>query len=122
MAPSGLASRSLRGPSPGGGAAGAVSESAPGRGAFTWLARREVRVAIPGLEHHDDLSDDEKAAFRDKMYPAARAAYIERAGDEGEKLIAPIVTDLRSSLREAYREAGATAVAGSRAVLDALTR
>ncbi|MEM5518505.1 MarR family transcriptional regulator [Henriciella sp. AS95] len=41
---------------------------------------------------------------------------------DGETLIAPIVTDLRSSLREAYREAGANAVAGSRAVLDALTR
>ncbi|MHA7884410.1 TRAP transporter substrate-binding protein [Nitratireductor rhodophyticola] len=35
-----------------------------------------------------EMSDEEKAAFRDKMYPAARAAYIERAGEEGEKLIA----------------------------------
>jgi C4-dicarboxylate-binding protein DctP len=35
-----------------------------------------------------EMSDDEKAAFRDKMYPAARAAYVERAGEEGEKLIA----------------------------------
>ncbi|WP_265519033.1 TRAP transporter substrate-binding protein [Nitratireductor luteus] len=35
-----------------------------------------------------ELSDEEKAAFREKMYPAARAAYIERAGEEGEQLIA----------------------------------
>ncbi|MCR4268449.1 TRAP transporter substrate-binding protein [Nitratireductor sp. ZSWI3] len=35
-----------------------------------------------------EMSDDEKAAFRDKMYPAARAAYVARAGEEGEKLIA----------------------------------
>lgn len=35
-----------------------------------------------------ELGAEEKAAFREKMYPAARAAYIERAGEEGEKLIA----------------------------------
>jgi C4-dicarboxylate-binding protein DctP len=34
-----------------------------------------------------ELSADEKQAFRDKMYPAARAAFIERAGDEGKQLI-----------------------------------
>lgn len=34
-----------------------------------------------------ELSPDEKKTFREKMYPAARVAYIERAGDEGKKLI-----------------------------------
>jgi tripartite ATP-independent transporter DctP family solute receptor len=34
------------------------------------------------------MSDEEKAAFRDVMYPRARAAYLDRAGDEGEALIA----------------------------------
>ena len=34
------------------------------------------------------LSPEEKAAFRARMYPASRAAYIARAGAEGEKLIA----------------------------------
>lgn len=42
--------------------------------------------------------------------------------EEGEKLIAPVVEDLRSALREAFREAGANAVSGTRAVLEALTR
>ena len=42
--------------------------------------------------------------------------------DNGERLIAPLVTDLRSAMREAYREAGANAVAGTRAVLEALIR
>ncbi|MEQ8557253.1 MAG: MarR family transcriptional regulator [Henriciella sp.] len=42
--------------------------------------------------------------------------------EEGEALIAPVVADLRSAMREAYREAGASAVAGTRAVLEALTR
>ena len=40
----------------------------------------------------------------------------------GEALLKPIVLALRTSLREAYREAGANAVAGTRAVLEALTR
>ncbi|POF32700.1 TRAP transporter substrate-binding protein [Roseibium marinum] len=35
-----------------------------------------------------NLSDEEKAAFREKMYPAAKAAFIERTGETGEKLIA----------------------------------
>ena len=35
-----------------------------------------------------EMSAEEKAAFRDKMYPATRAAYIERAGKEGEDLLA----------------------------------
>ncbi|CTQ47449.1 TRAP transporter substrate-binding protein [Roseibium aggregatum] len=35
-----------------------------------------------------DMSAEEKAAFREKMYPAGRAAYVERAGKEGEDLIA----------------------------------
>jgi len=34
-----------------------------------------------------EVSDEEKAAFRERMYPRAREAYIERAGDEGEALI-----------------------------------
>ena len=37
------------------------------------FARREVRVAIPGLEHHDDLSDDEKAAVTAAAAGAAAA-------------------------------------------------
>lgn len=40
---------------------------------------------------------------------------------EGELLMRPLVEQLRSALREAYRDAGATAVAGTRAVLEALT-
>ncbi|CAJ1391367.1 unnamed protein product [Effrenium voratum] len=35
-----------------------------------------------------ELSDEQKAAYREVMYPAARAAFIERAGAEGEALIA----------------------------------
>jgi C4-dicarboxylate-binding protein DctP len=34
-----------------------------------------------------ELSADEKKAFREKMYPVTRAAYVSRAGDEGKKLI-----------------------------------
>src|SRR5690606_29975390 len=34
-----------------------------------------------------ELSDEEKAALRKATYPATRAAYVERAGEEGEKLI-----------------------------------
>lgn len=33
-------------------------------------------------------SDEEKAALREKMYDKAKAAYVERAGDDGEALIA----------------------------------
>lgn len=33
------------------------------------------------------LSDEQKAAFREAMYPMTRAAYLERAGDEGKALI-----------------------------------
>lgn len=33
------------------------------------------------------LTDEEKAAFRETMYPATREAYLGRAGDEGAKLI-----------------------------------
>lgn len=40
---------------------------------------------------------------------------------EGELLMRPLVEQLRTALREAYRDAGATAVAGTRAVLEALT-
>ncbi|MEQ9314773.1 MAG: MarR family transcriptional regulator [Henriciella sp.] len=41
---------------------------------------------------------------------------------QGELLLAPIVNALRTNLREAYREAGANAVSGNRAVLEAFTR
>ncbi|WP_018148068.1 MarR family winged helix-turn-helix transcriptional regulator [Henriciella marina] len=41
---------------------------------------------------------------------------------EGELLMRPLVEQLRTALREAYRDAGATAVAGTRAVLEALTK
>jgi DNA-binding MarR family transcriptional regulator len=41
---------------------------------------------------------------------------------DGEALIRPVVENLRAALREAYRDAGATAVAGTRAVLEALTK
>lgn len=42
--------------------------------------------------------------------------------EEGQTLIGPLILDLRSAMREAYREAGASAVAGTRSVLEALTR
>lgn len=45
----------------------------------------EIKAA--GVTVHE-LSPEEKAAFREAMYPATRAAYVERAGAEGEKLIA----------------------------------
>ncbi|MAN74397.1 MAG: MarR family transcriptional regulator [Henriciella sp.] len=41
---------------------------------------------------------------------------------EGEALLRPLVEQLRSALREAYRDAGANAVSGTRAVLEALTK
>lgn len=47
-------------------------------------ALEEIKAADMNVR---ELSDEEKAAFREKMYPAARAAYIERAGEEGEQLI-----------------------------------
>ena len=34
-----------------------------------------------------ELTAEEKAVFREKMYPATREAYLQRAGDEGAKLI-----------------------------------
>lgn len=34
-----------------------------------------------------ELTAEQKAAFREKMYPETRAAYLKRAGDEGAKLI-----------------------------------
>ncbi|MEQ9694008.1 mechanosensitive ion channel domain-containing protein [Shimia sp. SDUM112013] len=37
------------------------------------FARREVRVAIPGLEHHDDLSEEEKAQIAAAGAAAAQA-------------------------------------------------
>lgn len=33
------------------------------------------------------LSDEDKAAYREALYPATKAAYLERAGDEGAKLV-----------------------------------
>ncbi len=47
-------------------------------------ALEEIKAS--GIEIRE-MSADEKTEFREKMYPAARAAYVERAGDEGEKLI-----------------------------------
>jgi hypothetical protein len=37
-------------------------------------------------------------------------------------MLRPLVDKLRSALREAYRDAGANAVSGTRAVLEALTQ
>lgn len=42
--------------------------------------------------------------------------------ESGDALINPVVTALRTSVRDAYRDAGAQAVAGTRAVLEAFTR
>ena len=42
--------------------------------------------------------------------------------EEGHALVTPLVLEMRSAMREAYREAGASAVSGTRAVLEALTR
>ncbi|MCA1300685.1 TRAP transporter substrate-binding protein [Stappia indica] len=51
-----------------------------------------VATALDEIKKSDinvrELSAEEKAAFRAKMYPAGRSAYLERAGDEGAKLIA----------------------------------
>ncbi|HIG23549.1 MarR family transcriptional regulator [Henriciella sp.] len=41
---------------------------------------------------------------------------------EGEQMLRPLVDKLRSALRDAYRDAGANAVSGTRAVLEALTQ
>ncbi len=51
----------------------------------------------------------------------ARRRRLSLSGD-GTEVLGPIIHDLRSAMREAYREAGASAVAGTRAVLEALTR
>jgi C4-dicarboxylate-binding protein DctP len=48
-------------------------------------ALEEIKAS--GIEV-SEMSAEEKAAFREKMYPATRAAYIERAGKEGEDLLA----------------------------------
>ena len=59
---------------------------------------KNFRVVIPMLPIYEMpikeagldvrvLTAEEKAAFREKMYPATRAAYLERAGEEGAKLI-----------------------------------
>jgi len=34
-----------------------------------------------------ELGEEEKAALREAMYPAARKAYLDRAGDEGAALM-----------------------------------
>jgi C4-dicarboxylate-binding protein DctP len=47
-------------------------------------ALEEIRNA--GMEIRE-LSDQEQAAFREVMYPAARKAFLERAGEEGAALI-----------------------------------
>lgn len=48
-------------------------------------ALEEIKAS--GIEV-SEMGADEKAAFRAKMYPVTRAAYIERAGKEGEDLLA----------------------------------
>lgn len=46
------------------------------------------------------MSAEEKVAFRAKMYPATRDAYIERAGDEGKKLIATYEAEYKKVMGE----------------------
>lgn len=48
------------------------------------FARREVRVAIPGLEHHEDLSDEDKAKIA-ATAAAAEAARQQQAQGQGQK-------------------------------------
>ncbi|WP_143435443.1 MarR family winged helix-turn-helix transcriptional regulator [Henriciella aquimarina] len=56
--------------------------------------------------------------------PGGRDARRRRlsVSEQGEQVLNPVVSELRSAMREAFREAGATSVAGNRAVLEALTR
>ena len=44
----------------------------------------EIKAA--GIEVRE-LTSEEKAAFRDQLYPATRQAYLERTGEEGAELI-----------------------------------
>lgn len=50
-----------------------------------------VEDALEAIEasgiHVREITDEERAKMRELMYPRARAAYLERAGEEGEKLI-----------------------------------
>ena len=34
-----------------------------------------------------EITAEERSALRERMYPPARAAYLERAGSDGERLI-----------------------------------
>lgn len=47
-------------------------------------ALEEIRAAGMNVR---ELSPEEQKAFREVMYPATRAAYLERAGDEGAAII-----------------------------------
>ncbi|MEP3279235.1 MAG: TRAP transporter substrate-binding protein [Stappiaceae bacterium] len=53
---------------------------------------KAVEAALEDIKQGDIsvriASDEEKAALREKMYDKAKAAYIERAGDEGKGLVA----------------------------------
>ena len=53
--------------------------------------QKAVKAALEEIKGHGinirEMGADEKAAFREKMYPAGRAAYLARAGDEGKTLI-----------------------------------
>ncbi|WP_029057347.1 TRAP transporter substrate-binding protein [Stappia stellulata] len=54
------------------------------KGAAVDAALEEIKTSDIEIR---EMSDEEKAAFREVMYPAGRAAYLERAGEEGEELI-----------------------------------
>ncbi len=67
---------------------GAFEEVIPDLIAHKAAAVADARKAIEeaGLEV-TELTPEQKAAFREAMYPAARDAYLARAGDEGAALI-----------------------------------
>ncbi len=73
---------------------------------YKTIIREEFEAVIPDLVAHKagaveaafeeikasgisvrEASEEEKAALREVMYPAGRAAYVERAGEEGERLV-----------------------------------
>lgn len=52
----------------------------------TSVAAAFEEIKASGIDIRE-LSDEEKAAFREAMYPLTREAYLGRAGEEGAKLI-----------------------------------
>ncbi|WP_239032030.1 TRAP transporter substrate-binding protein [Paroceanicella profunda] len=72
---------------------GAFEEVIPDLIAHKAAAVADARKVIEdaGLEV-TELTPEQKSAFREAMYPAARAAYLERAGDEGAALISAYET------------------------------